>query len=256
LGGLLAAIGLLTTLPVPGRRSVDLTPGAVRWFAPVGLFLGCLLALVSACAHWAWPAPVAAAVVIAAWAVATGALHLDGLADMADAAFASVSRERRLEILRDVHHGTFGIAAITILLLLKWVALAALPGREAAAAIIVACVSGRAALLPILSRFSSPRPGGMAATMRAGATSLATAAGIAVTLGVGLITGGLAGVGVAAFVTVASLLEAWWLARRFGGISGDACGAIVETGEMLTLLAMSALANHGWMHAFPFGPAA
>jgi len=138
---------------------------------------------------------------------------------------------------------------------LKWSALANLSGREAAAAVIVACVAGRAALLPILGRFSSPRPGGMAATMRDGATPLATAVSVLIALGVGLLCWGLVGVGVAAGTILASLFIAAWLASRFGGISGDACGAIVESGEMLALLAVSALVNQGWVHAFAYGPA-
>lgn len=253
--GLLAALGFMTTLPLPSTRSVSLTTRAVRWFAPVGVLLGCLLALTSAGAYWAWAGPVAGAAVVLAWTVLTGALHVDGLADAADAAFASVSRERRLEILRDVHHGTFGIVTIALVLLLKWSALASLSGREAAAAVIVACVAARAALLPILGHFSSPRPGGMAASMRAGGTPVATAIGVTIALGAGLVCWGLAGVGVAAVTIVAALLIAVWLANRFGGISGDGCGAIVESSEMLALLAVSALVNHGWVHAFPYGPA-
>jgi adenosylcobinamide-GDP ribazoletransferase len=192
--------------------------------------------------------------VVAGWTLLTGALHLDGLADSADAAFASVSRARRLEILRDVHHGTFGIVTIGLVLLLKWSVLATLTGRGAAAAVIVACVVGRASLLPILGRFSSPRPGGMAGTMRDGATPLATAVSVLMALGVALLCWGLAGVGVVTGVILAALLLARWLASRFGGISGDACGAIVESGEVLALLAISALVNHGWLHAFPYGP--
>lgn len=253
--GLLAAFGLLTTLPLPSTRPACLTATAVRWFAPVGVVLGGALALASAGAYWAWPGAAAAAVVVATWTLLTGALHLDGLADSADAVFASVSQERRLEILRDVHHGTFGIVTVGLVLLLKWSALATLAGREAAAAVIVACVVGRASLLPILGRFSSPRPGGMAATMRDGATPLATAASVVIALGVGLLCWGVAGVGIMAGVIVAALLVAVWLASRFGGISGDACGAIVETSEILALLTVSALVNHGWLHAFPYGPA-
>lgn len=253
--GLLAAFGLLTTLPLPSARPANLTASAVRWFAPVGIVLGGALALASAGAFWAWPGPAAAAIVVVSWTLLTGALHLDGLADSADAAFASVGQERRLEILRDVHHGTFGIVTVGLVLLLKWSALATLTGREAAAGIIVACVVGRASLLPILGRFSSPRPGGMAATMRDGATPFATAVSVLIALGAALFCWGLAGVAVAAGVIVAALLVAVWLASRLGGISGDACGAIVESGEVLALLTVSALVNHGWLHAFPYGPA-
>ncbi len=254
MAGFLDALGFLTTAPLPRGRTGSLAGSAARWFVPVGLLLGGALAIASLGTYWAWPGPVAAAAVVAAWTGLTGALHLDGVADTADAAFASVSRERRIEILRDVHHGTFGIVAIAMVVLLKWSALASFSGREAAAGAVVACVAGRAALLPILGRFASPRPGGMAATMREGATPLATAAGLSIALGIGLLSYGPAGAGVVAGTIIASLLVAAWLARRFGGISGDACGAIVETAEMLALLAVSALVNHGWAHAFPYGP--
>src|SRR5690606_38854476 len=107
--GLAAAIQFLTVLPA-GRPATRESSGA--WYALVGLLIGGLVAIVFAGAERVAGPTVGAAAAVVAGAVLTGALHLDGLADVADAAFAPVSKARRLEILRDVHHGTFGVVAI------------------------------------------------------------------------------------------------------------------------------------------------
>src|SRR5262245_48439166 len=90
--GARTAFGLLTVLPVGGSRWAPVR--AVAWYPAVAVVLGALLAGAAA-VSFEWLSPLlAAALVVALWAVLTGALHLDGLADTADAAFAPVSRER------------------------------------------------------------------------------------------------------------------------------------------------------------------
>src|ERR1700687_2065887 len=100
------AFGFLTILPV-GTREIGLAElgPAGRWFPLVGLVLGALLAVIHQVAVLLIAPLLSAALVIAAWALLTGMLHLDGLADCCDGLLTAATSERRLEIMHDPHRG-------------------------------------------------------------------------------------------------------------------------------------------------------
>lgn len=248
MNGLRGALGLLTVLPAGGGYHPR---AAVAWFAPVGLLIGVLLAGVAAGAFELWAPPATAAVVVAVWVILTGALHLDGAADTADAAFAPVARVRRLEILRDVHHGTFAVAAVAVILLLKFGALAGLGAAEAAALALLAPPIARAALPAAIRLFAQARSEGMGASAEAGASGTAIAAALAIAGVAATAALGWQGLAVAGGTLAAMLVLAAWLASRFGGLTGDTYGALVEIGEVTLLLAGSALLVRGWAEPFP-----
>lgn len=252
--GIAAAFSFLTTVPLPRFEHQDaLTRKAVRWFWLVGIVLGAIVGGASIGLSWLLPAPGAAAVVVLLWIVLTGGLHMDGLADTADAAFASVPRARRLEILSDVHHGSFAAVAIAVVVLAKWSGLVSFSSHQMAAAVVVGAVSSRAALAPVLWAFEPARATGMAAAMKPGATTGVAAFSLVAALAVGLVCFGPAGLALVAGIAVAAIAIAAWLSARFGGVTGDACGAVVEVAEVLALLAAGALLEHGWATAFPYG---
>ncbi|MBI3964838.1 MAG: adenosylcobinamide-GDP ribazoletransferase, partial [Chloroflexi bacterium] len=137
MGSLLSAVQFLTTIPIPARPSnqaVGLAPvpfhRTVAWFPTVGAILGCALTLLDAALSILLPSGVTAVLLVVAWLALTGALHLDGLMDAADGLLCHAEPARRLEIMRDVAHGTFGIAAALGVVLTKYVSLAALAGGE------------------------------------------------------------------------------------------------------------------------------
>jgi adenosylcobinamide-GDP ribazoletransferase len=241
--GPLSALAFLTVLPVPGNGR-DIGAG-LRWFSGVGLLLGALAAGSWWLATQAWQGPLVPAVIaVGALAALTGMLHLDGLADVADAALVSASRERRAAILHDVHHGTFAIVAVTVVLLLKVAALSECSERAGVylLAIVPACARG---VLPLAIR---SRPLLPSSSMAAGAAAAANPQAVALAL-VGavipaaILLGG-AGVVVAGACVAAVLLTVAMLSRRFGGINGDCLGAAVELGETAGLLAGSVLLAH------------
>jgi adenosylcobinamide-GDP ribazoletransferase len=104
-----AALAFLT--PFPGARPP--TPRALRWFPLVGLALGFALGGLWWATAKIWPLPVAAFIVVLADLGLTGMLHLDGLADTADGLLPHLSRERRLEVMREPTVGAFGMGAGT-----------------------------------------------------------------------------------------------------------------------------------------------
>lgn len=251
MNGLRVAFGFLTVLPVPGGRWEPAR--AVAWYPVVGVVLGAAAGASAFAAFEIAAPPLAATLTIAVWVVLTGGLHLDGLADTADAAFAPMDRERRLAILRDVHHGTFATVAVALVLLLKFGALAAMDGRTAAAAVALSIVAPRAALPLVMRTFPRGRDSGLGATSRPGATPIAVIAGAATALAAGTVTFGVAGAGMAVGTTVLGLSIAAWLRARFGGLTGDCYGAIVECAEAAALIAASMLVTNGHAAAFPAG---
>lgn len=233
-----AALALLTRIPA-GRGLVELR-AAAGWVPAVAVVFGALAGAATFVAWQMLPAPAAAAVAVSVWVSLSGALHLDGLADTADAALAAVPRERRIEILRDVHHGSFALVAVVLAVVWK-VAFVTSAGPAAGAAVFAAAVSARA-LLPATARLFTPlRREGMGAAFREGCTWRTAAAG-AVVAGVG----GLAGLGwpglVAAGACAAAMLAGGIaITRAVGGLNGDGYGAMIELGECAALLAAVAL---------------
>lgn len=233
---LLAAIGFLTRVPVPRRVFEGAAPSAqLAWYPLVGGLIGIALW----CLGWllaSAPPLLAAAVLLAAWAAVTGALHLDGLADSADAWVGGMGdRERTLAIMKDPRSGPMGVTAIVLVLLLKFAALASTP--LPAAALWLAPLLGRAVLTAAFLLTPYVRSGGMgSALLRAprGAcmAALALAALAAVLAG---------GSGWRALAVAAVVFLGWRVAclRRLGGMTGDTCGALAELVEAAVLVALA-----------------
>jgi adenosylcobinamide-GDP ribazoletransferase len=229
------ALAFLTTLPLPPLREAradDLrlaVPAFPLAGAAIGLLLLALHALIA-------PLPdlLRGALLLAAWLLLTGALHIDGLCDTADAAFASRSPRERREILSDPRVGSFGLAAGATHLLVKGAALAALTMPLWLVAIPALARSAAAVTMAALPSHASSRLGRSA---RPGAVAASQAALIGVVVAVGT---GLGGVDWLVALTVAALtatLLATWLVRRLDGLGGDAYGAIIETTEAALLIA-------------------
>jgi len=249
---LLAAMRFLTILPLPGGRDqLDGDWGrATAWYPAVGLILGAILAALDWGLRWLWPAGVATALLLLAWVALTGALHLDGLVDCCDALFAPESRERRLEILRDVHVGAFGSTGVVLLLGVKLVALAAVPSSVRLPALLLLPTLGRWAMTGALLLYPYARSGpglGQMARIGAGSGQLAVAtatafAAVAVAWWAGL---GWLALGLLALAIVTVLVLAGWVKSRLGGLTGDVYGALCEVTEAVLLLALAALAHRG-----------
>lgn len=250
--GFLAALQFLTVLPLPGDHQPGETDWgqATAWYPAVGLLLGALLAGLDWGLRWLLPGGVAAALVLVAWVALSGALHLDGFVDCCDALLVPVSRERRLEILRDVHAGTFGIVGAVLLLLTKYAALVALPAAIRPAALFLIPTLGRWGMTIALLLYPYARSGpglGQRARAGAGRLQLAIASGTAL-----LVTGlsgwlglGWAAAGLMGLTLFLVLAIAGWVRVKLGGLTGDVYGAICEVGETAALLALAALAGKG-----------
>jgi adenosylcobinamide-GDP ribazoletransferase len=232
------AISFLT--PLGG--AVAPSPSAVPWFPVVGLGIGLSLSGVWWLASEAWPAPVAAAVVVAADLGLTGLLHLDGLTDAADGLLPPLDRQRRLEVMADPAAGAFGVGAAMSVLLLRWVALAAL----APSVLLLPAIwcASRTAMAVTTRAVPYARPGGLAERFRAGearpGAAVLASGGTAAAAALGALATGIGGVSsVGACLVAAGAVVALGV-RRVGGFTGDVLGAAGLVGETAGLLVAAA----------------
>lgn len=249
MGSLILALRFLTIAPVPGRESAG--PAALGraawWFPLVGLLLGSALAIVARAADALLPPLVAAALLVTGWKAATGGIHLDGLADCLDG-LAGRDPARRLAIMRDSRIGVFGAAGLILLCLLAVTALAALATSLRLRILVLAPVIGRVAPL-LAGAWLTPAPSGrgLGAAFAAGLSRWAGPAYVALGCALAAWLLGIGGVAAAVAAWSTALLAAAFMARRLGGLTGDVLGAVVEIGELGTLLGTVAAAHRGWL---------
>jgi adenosylcobinamide-GDP ribazoletransferase len=222
-------IGDLTlALPVAGAL-IGLT-GAIALLLAAGLGLP------------AWPAAV---ISVATLMLATGAMHEDALADVADGFGGGGTVERKLEIMKDPRLGTYGASALILSLSLKIALVAGLAaevGVWAAAMLIVAAagVSRIAGLWPLAMLPPARQEGLGALASELPAESWRAGAAIGAVLS-GLLAWAATGHAVTLLAPLAAFAAAWIMARvadrQIGGQTGDVCGAATILAELAFLAA-------------------
>lgn len=229
------AFGLMTTLPVklPSDWSAGDSGRAAVWYPLVGLVIGALTWLAWKGGAFLFPPLATGITTLIIWVALTGGLHLDGLADCCDGLFASVTPERRLEIMKDPHVGAFGVIGLILILFLKAAALTSLT-NVSSFGILLAASLARWCILPA-GLLPLARPSGMGSDFAAGfqrsfmVWSAILPLTLALLLGLRGILSSVAGLGAAAVVL--------WLAKsRIGGVTGDVFGMVVEIVEATVLL--------------------
>lgn len=241
---ILAALGLLTRLPVPVDTEQAVTRGAAgAWAYPLaGVVVGAISAGVGAIALWcALPVPLAAACVLASSIIVTGAMHEDGLADSADGLWGGWDKERRLAIMKDSHIGTYGVLALVLGVIIRWQALTYIlgSGHFIAALIGIAALS-RAPMVAVMALMTNARGAGLSAGV--GHPS-ARVTGVALTLGLGIAAVGLGSHAIIPVLCVGlGTYGVVLIARaKIGGQTGDILGAVQQVSEIAALSALAAL---------------
>ncbi|GGE50925.1 adenosylcobinamide-GDP ribazoletransferase [Halopseudomonas oceani] len=230
------ALQLLSRIPVRlWREPTGQELGrSLLWYPAVGLLLGFALLLLS----WLLggvATPLAAALLLVFWVWFSGGLHLDGLADTADAWVGGMgSAERTLKIMKDPACGPVGVTVLVLLLLVKWAALVSLLETAAWPALLLAPWLARGALAGLLLSTPYVRPQGMGSLLVAQMPRERLKLTLLLHTGLTLCLGW---VGLLALVVTISLLALWRrsLLDRLGGTTGDTAGALVEVIEAAVL---------------------
>jgi adenosylcobinamide-GDP ribazoletransferase len=244
LRGARAAFFFLTRIPVRGYPYSDREwRWAAGWFPFVGLCLGVVLAGVWRLAQILGPLP-AAALVLTASLLLTGAFHEDGLADTADALGGAHTRERVFEILKDSRIGTFGAAALGISLLLRASLLVRLGSASESALVLTQCLS-RAP--PVWLMSALPYVGASASKSRYVVNGSVVQAVFATVWPAGLVIlclvhgalSPLEAVWLILACAAGTIACGWRFARRAGGITGDFLGATQQVTESIALIVLA-----------------
>ena len=234
------ALQFLSSLPVrlPGMPEPEQLGRSLLFYPLVGLLFGALLWLLDALLLGA-PPLLHAALLLTAWVLLSGGLHLDGLADSADAWLGGFGdRERTLLIMKDPRSGPIAVVTLVLVLLLKFAALLALTEQGQTLALIIVPVLGRAALLGLFLTTPYVRAGGLGQAL---ADHLPRNAGWWVLLGGALgcaLVLGWAGVCALAVAFAVFVGLRRMMLRRLGGCTGDTAGALLELLEVAVLVAV------------------
>jgi adenosylcobinamide-GDP ribazoletransferase len=246
------ALSLFTVIPagLGDRLDEGAAVRAVFWLPVLGAGLGLAGSAVMVFVAAGDVSPerqlLGAALAVALIAVATGGLHLDGLADTADGLGSRRPADQALEIMRRSDAGPFGVGTLVLVLLVQVSALASAPhGWAGASGLVLAAVTSRVAVV-LATGSPSARPSGFGALVAGRTSAAGRVASVAVLLAA-VAAGGLAlgGVGAAArglLAVVAGLAVAALLRlaarRRLGGMTGDVFGAVIELSTATVLLVL------------------
>src|SRR5258708_15361551 len=165
LDDLLAATAFLTRVPVPRRDTRASLARAYRAFPLVGVGIGATIGgLYILMLQIGLPTIAAAALALGAGAWLTGALHEDGLADVADGFGGGRDKAAKLDVMRDSRLGTYGSLALLTSFVAKTGALSALPRSEVLVAMIATHALARAPLAVLAAAMPYARGDGLAAS--------------------------------------------------------------------------------------------
>ena len=230
------ALQFLTRLPTP--RCLDYSPAAlgrsVVMYPWVGLLIGALLLGLDWFLAQAGTS-LQAALLLSAWVLISGGLHLDGLADSADAWIGGQGdRERSLAIMKDPNSGPMGVIAIILILLVKYGALVTLLDRSSSLPLLWAPLLARGSIPLLLLSTPYVRQQGLGAALAENLPRPAAAASA--------LLGGSVVLGLAGYRPLLTALFTLWILRklmldRLGGCTGDTLGASVEITEAAVLTA-------------------
>ncbi len=211
------------------------------WFGVVGLLVGGIGSAVYVGASELVSPLSAATLAFIVTGLVTGGFHEDGLADSFDALAGGWTPERRLEILKDPRHGTFGVMSLVLITILKVSALAPLDGWDAVLGLTAAHCIGRSAAVGVMGFAPTARAHGLGADYTRTLPRRSSIVGGLVGVVAAVVAFGVWAPAVLAAVAAGAVVVVFWARAKIGGVTGDLLGAIEQVGEAVVLLAASAI---------------
>ena len=246
----LIALQFLTRIPVrlkdnPTEKQIA---ASQLYYPLVGLLIGVLLILLAWVSQWVLPdvpTMLRAAIILTGWVLISGGLHLDGLADSADAWAGGLGdRDKTLAIMKDPACGPAGVVSIVLLLLLKFAALHALLEASASASmpnlplLVIVIAPMLARTVPSLLFLTTPyvRQHGLGSALVTGLPRRGLVFVIAAVVVSVLLLAGSMGLWLVLAVLIVFVLARRLMIQRIGGVTGDVAGALIEITELSVLV--------------------
>ena len=236
------ALQFLSTFPVSLKQMPTAAKNAqsLLFYPLVGLLIGAALWGMAHLLQFL-PLVLSSSLILVLWIWLTGGLHLDGLADTADAWVGGFGDpERSLNIMKDPSSGPIGVLSLLICCLLKWSALYVLLEQQYLAFLLFVPVLGRLSALVLFLSTPYLRANGLGTAIQAHLPKTGTKIVIALTLLAGVLWGWVGLVTVLTFI-LSTLYLRYKFMQRLGGITGDTVGASIEITESMMLLAIAIL---------------
>lgn len=247
---LACAMQFLTRLPVATKTIFDNKDYAnsLAWYPLVGLILGALVWLCGFGLAELSSASLTAALVLAIWVLVTGALHLDGVADCADAWVGGFGdRDKTFQILKDPRSGPIAVVVLVLVLLVKLAALEVLIGSAHWSIIWLIPLLARSAIPYIFWRLDYASTSGLGSALVEGLSVQRISVSLVfVAVMVVLSLAGQLDI-LVMFIGVALLIYLWWRRasyQKLGGFNGDCAGALVELLELGLLLGLAIYSSY------------
>lgn len=244
---LLLAASYVTTLPFLRKpeSEADLF-GLAKYLPAVGCIIGGILSIVAFGIFLVSQAPLLnASLILLAWILLTGAIHLDGLMDSADGLFSHRSRERMLEIMRDSRVGNYGVIAGVCLLLCKFSALATLNNAAILASLLLIPAWARWTEVYVIARYPYARDEGMGKIWKISTRTYqlipASVLPLAISLAVAFHSHNMSALLLIPATIIPGMMAAAWTNAILKGQTGDTYGAVVEVCEASGLIAAAIL---------------
>jgi len=232
---LLIALQFLTILPVrlQGEFTAQDIGRSLLFYPVVGLLIGIVLSLLG----WNLTSQspmVSAILVLAVWVTINGALHIDGLADSADAWLGGIGdKAKTLSIMKDPAAGPIAVVTIVLVLLIKFVMLTVLLAEQNWWALIWSVILARTALPLLFLTTDYVRPHGLGSILKQQQSGVHTRR---LMLLIGVLALFSVGLFALLFGLLVFLLLRYLMERRLNGFTGDTAGAMVELLETALLI--------------------
>ena len=213
----------------------------------VGLLLGLMLVgLEEACTR-VFPIYLTGGVLVVSLVITTRGLHLDGLMDVCDGVLGGYTRERRLEIMRDSHVGSFAVAGAASILLLKFgaiMSLLSLPESGKVWVLLLFPCLSRWAMVLQLSAFPYVRSQGLGSAFHEGSIAVPTLVAVTIAVIAAVVLAGVGGLVLFAAASLVAMAMGRAVSSLLGGVTGDVYGATNEVAEVVILGTAVALMPH------------
>jgi adenosylcobinamide-GDP ribazoletransferase len=242
-----SALKFLTIFPVPDKNveGPEQIGRSIAFFPVVGLIIGIVLGGVSYLLRFILPYQIVSALLVAGLVILTGANHLDGLMDTCDGMAAGRTRDERLTIMEDPHVGAFGIAGACLTLILKY---AVFTFTTAMAMLLIFPVISRWTVTAAILNFHSAKNSGTGYAVKRQARWSGFLVSSLTTLILSiLLCGFLKGIALMVSTGVLIMLTALYFKNLYGGLTGDNYGALIELGEIFSLLLYIVFTFHKYL---------